>query len=745
MRGVFGLVKKFHLVAATALIALVAPFASAQDAPIKTERYTLKVETLASGLSSLWSVALLLATLVGFAGVLLGATGCQSAGGVPSAKMIADDSDGRNWPSFGRTYSERHASPLQQIDRSSVGRLGLAWSMDLPRITNGATVPLAIDGTIYFTVGQSIVHAVEAATGRLLWRHDPEVTKVAKRKLRITWGPRGIGYWEGKIYVGTTDGRLIAIDARTGKQVWSAQTVDPGNELTITGPPRVFNGKVIIGNAGSEFGANRGYVTAYDAATGKQAWRFFIVPGNPADGFENAAMKMAAKTWTGEWWKFGGGGQAWNAMTYDPKYNRVYIGTGNGSPWNRKLRSPGGGDNLFLCSIVALDADTGEYVWHYQTTPGETWDYNSAMDITLATLEVDGKPRPVILHAPKNGFFYVIDRETGKPLSAEKFGKVTWAERVDLATGRPVEAAGARYESAPALVWPSTMGVHNWQPMSFNEQTGLVYIPTLEMASQFDDSGIDASNFRIQSTGLNTGLKMLVGDAPADAGKSALLAWDPVRQRAAWSVPTPGLWNGGTMTTRGGLVFQGQSDGRFNAYDAATGALLWSFDAKMGITGAPITFEHDGRQYVSVVVGWGGSAPAFFGSLAAQHGWQARVHPHRLLTFVLDGRASLPDTPPPAMVKPVDDPAFVVDPAKAEAGGMLFAQRCIVCHGLGAVAAGYAPDLRASPVALDAEAFATVVQRGGLEIAGMPRFEELKTGELEAMRHYLRARARGAP
>ncbi len=683
--------------------------------------------------------------LASLASVVIGTALAEPRPVARSALLIADERDGANWPSFGRTYSETHASPLTDINAGNVSRLGLAWSLDLPGISNGATVPLAVDGAVFFTVGQSIVHAVDATSGRLLWRHDPEVAKVAGRKLRITWGPRGIGYWEGKIYVGTTDGRLIALDARSGRQVWSAQTVAPDNELTITGPPRVFNGKVIIGNAGSEFGANRGYVTAYDAETGEQAWRFWIVPGNPADGFENAAMEMAAKTWTGEWWRFGGGGQAWNAMTYDPEFNRVYIGTGNGSPWNRKVRSPGGGDNLFLCSIVALDADTGEYAWHYQTTPGETWDYNSAMDITLATMTVDGKPRPVILHAPKNGFFYVIDRETGRVLSAEKFGKVTWAERVDLETGRPVEAPGARYEDGPALIWPSTMGVHNWQPMSWNAATGLVYIPTLEMASLFDDTGVDPKTFEMKSTKLNVGLVMPVGDAPKDAGKSALLAWDPRQQKAVWEVPTPGLWNGGTMTTAGGLVFQGQSDGRFNAYDAKTGERLWSFDAQMGITGAPITFTAGGRQYVSIVAGWGGSAPAFFGSLAAQHGWQARMHPHRLLTFALDGKAQLPDTPPPVQVTPVDDPDFVVDEGKAKDGGLLFAQRCIVCHGLGAVAAGYAPDLRASRVALEPAAFADVVQRGSLELRGMPRYDELTDAELETLRHYLRARARGAP
>ncbi|MCU0974679.1 MAG: PQQ-binding-like beta-propeller repeat protein, partial [Steroidobacteraceae bacterium] len=282
------------------------------------------------------------ACLASLASIAVGTALAEPRPVARSSLLIADERDGANWPAFGRTYSERHASPLTGISAANVSRLGLAWSLDLPGITNGATIPLAVDGIVYFTVGQSIVHAVEAASGRLLWRHDPEVAKHAGRKLRITWGPRGIGYWEGKIYVGTTDGRLLAIDAKSGREVWSAQTVAPDNELTITGPPRVFNGKVIIGNAGSEFGANRGYVTAYDAESGEQAWRFWIVPGNPADGFENAAMEMAAKTWTGEWWKFGGGGQAWNAMTYDPEFNRVYIGTGNGGPWNRKVRSPGG-------------------------------------------------------------------------------------------------------------------------------------------------------------------------------------------------------------------------------------------------------------------------------------------------------------------------------------------------------------------------------------------------------------------
>ncbi len=335
------------------------------------------------------------------------AQGAASAG--YDGKQIADEKDGRNWLAYGRTYSENHASPLKQITTDNVGRLGLAWSLDLPNVHNGLTVPLAVDGVIYFTVDQSKVHAVDAKTGKLLWRFDPEVWKVAGDKFRLSWGPRGIAYWKDRIYIGTLDGRLIALAAKSGKQLWSVQTVPQDDSSNITGAPRVFNGKVVIGHGGADFGAIRGYATAYDAETGKQLWRWYAVPGDPAKGFEDPSQEMAAKTWTGEWWKLGGGGTIWNAITYDPELNRVYLGTGNGGPHGWKPRSPGGGDNLFLSSIVALDADTGKYVWHYQNDPANDWDYNSTMDITTATLAIDGKPRKVLMQAPKNGFLYVID------------------------------------------------------------------------------------------------------------------------------------------------------------------------------------------------------------------------------------------------------------------------------------------------------------------------------------------------
>jgi len=635
---------------------------------------------------------------------------------------IGNDRDGKNWLAYGRTYSEQHASPLKQIDAGNAARLGLLWSLDLPGVHNGATVPLAVDGVIYFTVDQSWVHAVDALSGKLLWRFDPEVYKVAGKKFRLSWGPRGIAYWRGKIYVGTLDGRLIALDAKSGKQLWSQQTVPADDSSNITGAPRVFNGKVIIGHGGADFGPIRGYVTAYDAGSGKQLWRFYAVPGNPADGFENQAMDMAAKTWTGEWWKLGGGGTIWNAITYDPDFNRVYLGTGNGQPHEWKERSPGGGDNLFLCSVVALNADTGEYVWHYQTNPQNAWDYNSNMDITLATLAIAGKPRKVLMHAPKNGFLYVIDRQDGKLISAEKIDRVTWAERIDLATGRPVENPKVR--DGNGEVWPGAAGAHSVMAWAFNPDTKLLYIPVIRTGSAGRDRVTD--------------------DAP-DRNTSRLSAWNPATQKEVWQVPTPGMWPGGVLTTAGNLVFQGQADGKFNAYEAATGKSLWSFDAKMGITGAPISYEANGKQYVTVVAGWGGTGAAFTGNLNARFGWQSRVHPHRVLTFALDGKAQLPPTPPPTLTVPIDDPKFVVDAERAKAGGALFGRSmCVGCHGGGAVAGGYAPDLRASPIALSAEAFKQVVKAGSLESRGMPKYDELSDSDLESLRHYLRDRARTA-
>jgi quinohemoprotein ethanol dehydrogenase len=652
---------------------------------------------------------------------------------------LNDEADGRNWAAYGRTFSESHYSPLTEINRETVSRLNLAWTLDLD-VTNPISTPLAVDGVLYVAAGYSLVHAVDAKTGKLLWRYDPEVAKVAGKKLRTGWGIRGLAYWKGRVYVGTHDGRLLALDAKKGTLDWSVQTLDPNDGTFISGPPRVFNDKVIIGFGGADFGPVRGYVTAYDTATGKQLWRWWTVPGDPAKGFENEAMEMAAKTWTGEWWKYGGGGTVWNAMTYDPELNRIYLGTGNGGPWNWKIRSPGGGDNLFLSSVVALDADTAKYVWHYQTTPGDSWDYDSAMDMTLATLDIGGAPRKVILHAPKNGFFYVIDRTNGKLISAEKLGKVTWAEKVDLATGRPVVAPGARYENGPATLWPSFQGVHNLYPQSFSPKTRLVYVPTIEMPAPFGGE-VDVKDWHpLPSSIQYTGFPTTDGDVPADAGKSFLVAWDPVKQRASWQQPTPGPHNGGTLATAGDLVFQGQADGYVMAYDAATGRRLWQFYVGTAALGTPITYQVGKQQQLTILAGPLHGAAGATGSSAARFGWDSRLHPRRLLTFVLDGKAKLPPTPPPTFAAPLDGTDMQVDEALVREGVQQWS-RCRSCHAPGAVAGGTAPDLRASQIPLNAAGFASTV-RTGIEARGMPRFAELTDHELEALRHYIRYRAR---
>ena len=665
-----------------------------------------------------------------------------------SADTIVDDAalsnelNGNNWLAYGRTYSEQRYSPLEQIDVTSVTRLGLDWFLDLPDDRSLIGTPLVVDGILYFTGSYSKTRAVDVKTGKVLWEYDPRSIEHAGDRLRIMWdSSRGLSFWKGKVIIATIDGRLVAIDAKSGERVWETMTVDPRRAYYITGTPKVFRDKVIIGNGGTEQEAARGYVTAYDAETGKQAWRFWVVPGNPADGFENEAMAMAAKTWTGEWWKHGGGGNTWNGITYDPEFNQILIGTGNGSPWNRKIRSPGGGDNLFLCSIVALDADTGDYKWHYQTVPGETWDYNSNMDIVLADLKYGGQTIKALMHAPKNGFFYVINRENGELLSAEKIGKVTWASHVDLKTGRPVEIEGSRYEDGEELVWPSPFGVHNWHAMSYNPNTGLVYLPTIEMPALFRDTGIDLTSWRSPHFYASVGVEFGREDTPADYGTATLLAWDPIKQEKVWQHPQPPQWNPGTLTTAGNLVLQGRADGEFAAYDAQSGERLWSVNVGSGISAPPITYAVGGKQYVSLLVGWGG-AGLVSGTIAAQHGWKYRVHPRRLLTFALDATVTMPPSPPRAYATPVDVPDFELDADLVEYGNALYAQSCFLCHGAGVVSGGYGPDLRESTVALSREAFKEVVVNGTMLSTGMPPFKSFTDKEIDGLLHYIRKEAR---
>jgi quinohemoprotein ethanol dehydrogenase len=673
---------------------------------------------------------------------LTGAVSCVDHAAHDDGPAAARQADA-DWPSYGRTYSEDHYSPLRQIDTSNVSRLGLAWSLDLDTNQRTDSQPVEADGVIYTATGLSIVQAVDVRTGKLLWRYDPDVASVAGDKLKPSWGIRGLALWHGRIFVGTQDGRLIALDAPTGKLVWSVQTLDPHDESTITGAPRVFNGKVLIGYTGGDRGLGRGALNCFDAATGKFLWRFYTVPAAPSEKPENDAMRLALKTWTGEWWKYGTGGAVWNAITYDPELNRIYIGTGNAGPWNWKIRNPGRGDNLFTDSVVALDADTGGYLWHYQETPNDAWDYDSAMDIELATVAIDGKPRKVLLHAPKNGFFYVLDRETGKLISAAKSGTVNWADGIDLATGRPIERPGIRYENGPVVIWPGEFGTHTWQPMAYSPASGLVYIPAIHEADAYSDAGVDPKTWHKTPNSWNTALGASTIAAPADEFSSSLLAWDPVAQKEAWRTPTPWTLNGGTMATGGDLVFQGHIDGSFSAYDAKSGKQLWSFAAGSAVMGAPISYSVDGKQYVSVLSGPVSGATADLPQ-AASFGWHYRDHARRLLTFALDGHEALPPTPPPAPEKPLADAGFHPDPTLAKRGEAVYGGNCSTCHGPTVVSGGAAPDLRASSVVLNAETFASIVHDGALVPAGMPQFAELSPHDLEALRHYIRAQADAA-
>ena len=664
----------------------------------------------------------------------------SSASVAVNSEQFVDKSDGSDWPAFGRTYGEQHYSPLDQVNDGNVGKLGLAWSLDLP-VGNSATGPIEVGGTIFMATGYSVVRAVDVVTGKLLWTFDPHAPEAAGPKMRNSWGSRGIAYWNGKVYTGTVDGRLIAIDAKTGAQVWSVDTFGKDDPRFITGAPRVFDGKIIIGNGGADTAATRGYVTTYDAETGKQLWRFFIVPGNPANGFEDEAMQMAATTWSGEWWKYGGGGNAWNAMSYDPETDTIMIGTGNGSPWNWKIRSQGKGDNLFLCSIVALDAKTGKYKWHYQFNPGESWDFNATMDMELADLKIDGQVRKVVMTAPKNGFFYVIDRTNGKLISAKPYVDVTWARSIDLHTGRPVQNPDATFPNGKSFTMKPApvLGSHSWMPMAYSPQTRYIYIPTSEMALTYDDRGIDLKNWQFKpGMYVQTGTNLTVPKNPGPVG-SSLVAWDPVTQKQVWRLRTPAFFNGGLLATAGNLLFQGQIDSTFNAYDAKNGKRLWSYDAKAPILGVPISYRWKDRQYVTIITGYGTSA-ADAGDALTKYNIQYRNQARRVLTFAIGGKATLPPNEVPP-VTAVDDPDYKPDAALAQQGVMLFGQHCLACHGANAVAAGNAPDLRASGAILDAETFQQIVQEGGLVPAGMPRFGELRDPDLQAIRQYLRGRA----
>jgi quinohemoprotein ethanol dehydrogenase len=643
---------------------------------------------------------------------------------------------GADWTTHGGDANETSYSRLDQINRGSVRRLGLAWALDLPGEVSLEGTPLAVDGVVYFTGSYGKVYAADGASGRLLWSYDPEIWNHDPARMHLSFGVnRGVAYADGRIFSASLDGRLFALDAHTGRRLWEVQTLAPSSMQFITGAPLTFGGKVLIGQGGADFG-QRGYVTAYDAASGRQLWRFYVVPGTPEENRGHPAMERAAATWHGPWWTRGTGGGPWDSLTYDAKLNRVYIGTGNAGPNDPNVRSPGGGDNLYTASIVALDADTGAYVWHYQLNPRDAWDYDSTQQMTLAELTIDGQRRDVLMQAPKNGFFYVLDRHTGRPISAGKIGKVTWADHIDLASGRPVEAKDIRYETGESVLWPNPTGAHSWQAMSFSPRTRLVYIPYMQ-------NGVHYYRGAPQPRDVMVG-GLSIGSYKADPqdGKGALLAWDPVAQKPRWKVQHDFIWNGGALSTAGDLVFQGTADGDVSAYDAQTGQRLWRFDAGLGVIAPPISYQAHGKQYVAVLVGYGGAAG--IGSDVMSIGWKWGA-PRRLLSFAIDGSAKLPPSPPrDQTVHALDDPKLQLSPADVAAGRQLY-MNCVLCHGRDLVASGGpAPDLRESGLALDRDSLWSVLHDGALIQQGMPRFENLTRTQVDQLYAYIRAGARAA-
>ncbi|HAU21649.1 MAG TPA: PQQ-dependent dehydrogenase, methanol/ethanol family [Erythrobacter sp.] len=652
---------------------------------------------------------------------------------------------GDEWLSYGGGYDEQRFSPLGMINDGNVSDLGLAWYADLDTARGQEATPLVHDGTLYVSTAWSMVKAYDARSGELKWSFDPEVPRKTLVRVCCDAVNRGVALYGDKVYVAALDGRLVAIDQETGEQAWSVTVVPDLENYAITGAPRIANGLVLIGSAGAEYRA-RGFIAAYDWQTGQEVWRFHTVPGNPADGFENDAMERAAETWAGDWWEFGGGGTVWDSIVYDPVTNLVLFGTANAEPWNPNANDRGTGDALYTGSIVAVDADTGEYAWHFQETPEDRWDFDSNAQITLADLEIDGEMRRVAMHAPKNGFFYVLDARTGEFLSGEAYAPVNWASGLDPETGRPNILPEARYEQTGEIFigTPGLYGAHTWHPMSFSPLTGLMYIPANNTIQPY----LADNEFEGSEIGGQLGLDIAPLAMPADtsirnemlaAMTGHLLAWDPVAQKEAWRVEYPGPSNGGTLSTAGNLVFQGTAGGEFRAYTADTGEQLWSFPSQTGIIAAPMTYSIDGEQYVAILAGWGGLWDVNFGILATKSGFTPNIS--RLLVFKLGANGELPE-PPPLAERVLDPPAFKGTEEQVTQGAALYARYCGGCHGDAAIAGVLNPDLRHSATLTSEDAIRSIVVDGALEHNGMVSFEvAIDATGAESIRQYLIKRA----
>ena len=666
---------------------------------------------------------------------------------VTTDSLLAAAETPDQWQTYGGTYDEARHSSLSQINRDTLSELGIGWVYDMKKPRGVEATPIVVDGVMYVSGSWSVVYALDARTGEELWVYDPKVPGAAAAKGCCDVVNRGVAVYEGKVFIGVFDGRLEALDAKTGALVWSQVTVDQSKPYTITGAPRVVKDKVIIGNGGAELGV-RGYVTAYDTNSGDLVWRFYTVP-NPEkkpDGAVSDAIlaKLANDTWgdTGAWTTDGGGGTVWDAIVYDSVNDQVLLGVGNGSPWNASIRDPeSDGDNLFISSILAVDADTGEYRWHYQTTPRDMWDYTATQPMILASLPLgeNGAPLRVVMQAPKNGFFYILDAATGQLISADAFAEMNWATGVDE-NGRPIEVPAARSLDEDYAVLPGPTGAHNWHPMSYSPDTGLVYIPTNTwpfIYSRPDPENPVESNWNVgyrEDAGWPLEIPEGAIEGMRGIGGGSLLAWDPLKGEARWAVPFPVPFNGGTLSVASGLIFQANKGGELVAYDAETGERVWSHGLVGGPGAAPMTYEVDGEQYITILSGWGSTIAMVYGVV-----FEDAVAPEmgRVITFKLGGDGELPKPLESGIVRSPKAP-LLGDQAQQALGLTLFAANCQWCHGAFAISSGVLPDLRWSAIVGSEASWDAVVREGALSNSGMVSVAgRLDKRETDAVRAYI--------
>lgn len=662
-------------------------------------------------------------------------------GALDRERLLNADAEPDNWFTEGRDFGKSHFSTLDAINVDTIGELGFAWDYHTGTTRGLEATPIVIDGVLFTSGTTGRAYALDAVTGEEIWAFDPESDSQYNRWACCDEVNRGLAVWEGMVYVGSFDGRLFGLDAATGAVVWEVDTIiDHDRGYSSSGAPEVAGDVVVIGNAGADYDA-RGYVSAYDLKTGEFRWRFFTVPGDPANGYEHPELEeIAAPTWDPDSrWDVGGGGTVWNAMVYDPELNLLYVGTGNSALFNWHERSPEGGDNLFLCSILAINPDTGRLVWYYQQVPRESWDYTATQPMILADLELDGEVRKVLMQAPKAGFYYILDRATGELLSADPYVPVNWASHVDLTTGRPaMNLEQIDYTNEPIFIEPSGMGGHAWNPMAFNPDNGLVYIPAIEGGAITWDP-TDGHVYRPQQA--NSGNSTLFGDSMlADPGtappparellaelqasgqarqRAALKAFDPQTGEVIWEQEGVGFWDrAGVLATAGGLVFQGTDTGHLKAFHAETGEELLDLEIGTSIIAAPMTYAVDGVQYIAVMAGWGG------GGWFAPHDTSAVVrygNDGRVIAFRLGGA----EVPKPALISQADPipepPEQFGTPQQIQQGQQLFG-RCALCHANSDI--GLTPDLRRMSPETHAQ-FNAIVLYGARRYRGMPQWDDV--------------------